>query len=193
MSEYTMSVGQAHELEITLRKAGFSAGDVSKMVQSEELCRSILAVLRGQATVEGVKHLIDCDTEPFIPENWSIHPEDQIGSRVSGKLEFDPEKVSLHLADSQKTGCMIGHDLKAMLQGQLVLPANVLDYLLAHPEAIPESCKGKFVFFWGTIYRDSGGNLVVRYLHWNGDRWNWNYYWLDFEWHVSNPAAVSAS
>jgi len=37
--------------------------------------------------------------------------------------------------------------------------ANVLDYLLAHPELIPEDWKNKYVFFWGTIYRYSSGGL----------------------------------
>ncbi len=41
-------------------------------------------------------------------------------------------------------------------------------------------------------HRDRNGNLYVRYLDWNGDRWNWNYNWLDNEWNANNPAAVSA-
>lgn len=193
MSELKMSLGQAHELEIALRKAGFSNSDVSKMAENEMICQNFLAVLRGNAMVECVKHIIDCDAEPYIPEGWSIHPEDQIQSRVTGQFEFDPSKAGLFLTDKQKVSYEIGNDLKQALEGQPVLPANVLDYLLAHPEAIPESWKGKYIFFWGTIYRYSGGYLIVRYLCWRGDRWFWSDRWLDYGWDVNFPAAVSAS
>lgn len=40
--------------------------------------------------------------------------------------------------------------------------------------------------------RNSDGNLYVRYLYWNDDRWNWNYNWLDNDWNVNNPAALRA-
>ena len=41
--------------------------------------------------------------------------------------------------------------------------------------------------------RNSDGNLYVRYLYWNGDRWNWNYNWLDNDFNDNNPAALSAT
>lgn len=39
---------------------------------------------------------------------------------------------------------------------------------------------------------DGSGNLRVRYLNWNGDRWNWNYNWLDNDWNDDNPAVLRA-
>ncbi len=42
-------------------------------------------------------------------------------------------------------------------------------------------------------YRNTDGNLYVRYLYWNDDGWNWNDNWLDNDWNSDNPAAVSAS
>ena len=41
--------------------------------------------------------------------------------------------------------------------------------------------------------RNSDGNLYVRYLYWNGDRWNWNYNWLDNDWNADNPSAALAT
>jgi hypothetical protein len=73
------------------------------------------------------------------------------------------------------------------------LSANVLDYLLAHPESIPEDWKGKWVYFWGTIYRNADGSLYVRFLFWHGGRWVWDYSWLAGDFRGSRPAAVSAS
>ena len=42
-------------------------------------------------------------------------------------------------------------------------------------------------------HRNADGNLYVRYLYWDGDRWNWNYNWLDNDWNESNPSAVSVT
>jgi hypothetical protein len=42
-------------------------------------------------------------------------------------------------------------------------------------------------------HRNRDGNLCVRYLYWNGGRWNWNYNWLDNDWNSDNPAAVHAT
>ena len=41
--------------------------------------------------------------------------------------------------------------------------------------------------------RNADGNLVVRYLNWYGNRWDWNYNWLDNDWNDNNPAALSAT
>ena len=47
---------------------------------------------------------------------------------------------------------------------------------------------------WHFIHnRNSDGNLYVRYLYWNDDRWNWSNNWLDNDWNVNNPAAVLAT
>ncbi len=79
------------------------------------------------------------------------------------------------------------------MKGKKVLNANVLEYLLKNPRAIPEEWKGKYVFFWGTIYRRSDGRLYVRCLVWDGSQWYWSYYWLDIDFNGLNPAAVAAS
>jgi len=40
-------------------------------------------------------------------------------------------------------------------------------------------------------YRNSDGNLNVRYLNWNGGQWNWNYNWIENSFNDSGPAAVA--
>lgn len=42
-------------------------------------------------------------------------------------------------------------------------------------------------------HRNQDGNLYVRYLNRDDDRWNWNDNWLDNDWNSDNPAAVSAT
>jgi hypothetical protein len=43
-----------------------------------------------------------------------------------------------------------------------------------------------------THKRNFDGNLVVRYLNWNGE-WDWNYNWLDNDFNDNNPAVLLAS
>ena len=101
--------------------------------------------------------------------------------------------IPFHHTPHTHTSEASGNKLRKELANKDVLNANVLDYLLAHPELIPEEWKGKLIFFWGTIYRDSDGRLYVRYLRWGGSRWNSGYGWLDNGFYSGNPAASHAS
>jgi len=143
----------------------------------------------GQAQIVVSKHLIDCDVNPFVPDGWKVEQH-----RKAGQLEWNPERISLYLSKRQKNGGDIGgHDLRKELESQPVLNACVLDYLLANPELIPESWRGKAVFFWGTIYRDAVDRLYVRHLYWYGGGWGWYYYWLGGVWRDCCTAALLAS
>jgi len=108
-----------------------------------------------------------------------------------GQFNFDPVRVTLHLDEGQLDGKYIeGNKLRKKIVGKSPYNANLLDFYLAHPELIPESWKGKLVYFWGTIYRGADGFLYVRYLYWNGSRWDWHCHWLGNDWCDNNPAAV---
>jgi hypothetical protein len=56
-----------------------------------------------------------------------------------------------------------------------------------------EDLKKKYIFFDGTIIRDSGGNRGALCLGWDGSEWHWNYDSLDNDWNDSNPSLVLAS
>ncbi len=142
----------------------------------------------------GAPPILNFDIDPFIPEGWSIHPEDQIASRLTGSWELDLGKIGLHLDTGQQDGKdIVGHELKRSLESQQVLPAHVLDYLLVHPELIPESWKGKDIFFWGTVYRKSVGYLYVHFLFWSSGKWRWDSFRLGSPWYDRHPCAVLAS
>jgi len=180
-----LDVGLANEIKLAARRAGATLTDLKRLAEGNNLA-TILPVLRGQAEVVVKKHIIDCDADPFIPEGWSVE-EHQKG----GQLEWNPEKIQLWLSKSQKDGGTIeGNKLRKELKSQSVLNANVLDYLLANPHLIPEEWKGKYVCFWGTIYRSRSGRLIVRYLCWRGGGWDWDYDWLGDVWDDHCPAVV---
>lgn len=187
-TELKFDVGQANEFKLAMRRHGWTKADLKRFCEGDVMGR-VLPVIRGQAEVVVKNHIIDTDASPLLPSGWKVEEHKQ-----GGQFLFDPTKVKLFLSNRQKNDKVIGgHDLRQELKDKPVLNANVLDYLLAHPELIPEEWKGKAIFFWGTIYRYSAGNLCVRCLVWFGGRWCWDCRWLDFDWRGRDPAAVSAS
>ncbi len=95
-----------------------------------------------------MEYIIDCDAKPRCPHGWYVKEHTK-----GGQLVWDKEKVKFYLSEDQKNGYGIdGYNLHKELKNQLVLNANVLDFLLEHPELIPEEWRGKTVCFWGTIY-----------------------------------------
>jgi len=117
---------------------------------------------------ESEKDFIDCDADPFIPSGASVDEHCKIG-----QIQWDSKRISLYSSEKQlKGGVIVGNELRKKLKKERRLNVNVLDYLLANPHLIPEAWKGKWIFFWGTIYRNSDGNLYVRCLYWLGDKWS---------------------
>jgi hypothetical protein len=190
MEELTMSttysIGAMNQLGDALENAGFSTEDVTKLKQFSNL-KGFKDVLNGKAEISYPEHLIDCDSAPFVPNGWSVEEH-----KKGGFFKLDLAKISLYLSKKQKKGSIGGHDLRKELSDKPVMNANVLDYLLAHPELIPEEWKGKAVFFWGTIYRHSDGYLYVRYLYWIGSKWYWYFNWLDSVFISDDPAALAS-
>lgn len=132
---------------------------------------------------------IDTTKQPSIPSYLkSIESHDT----SMGTIEWDKTKVSLHLEPEQKDGYIDGNILRDRMKGK-GLNATVLDWLMDHPDQIPDEWKGKYVYFWGTIYRDSDDDLCVRYLYWYGGAWYWDCHWLDHGFDGRNPAALRAS
>jgi hypothetical protein len=136
--------------------------------------------------------LIDCDATPYIPKGEIVEHQ------KNGQLEFDPSKIVLHLEPGQKTGAIVGYELRKALASKPVLNACVLDHLLINPNLIPENWKQdeqgrtQFICFWGTVYRYDG-RLSVRFLYWNDRLWVQSSLWLDDAWGARRPAALLAS
>ncbi len=186
-----VSVGLAHELAITTTKAGWEPKDFAALAHSEDKAREILAYLRGLSEIKQVAHAIDCDADPFLPNGWRVEEH-----RKDGVVIWDPTKASLYLSKGQMGDKrIVGNDLRRELKSKPVFTANVLDYLLKpeNQHLIPEDWKGKYVFFWGTIYRHSDGDLYVRCLYRDGSAWGWYGGWLGNDFNSNNPALVRAS
>ena len=181
------SVWAALELEDTAVRLGFTPGEIRALAGRKDLLQLVRQALCGAT---GIGPVIDCDADPFLPQGWKGVEYHKKG----GQLKLDLSKIKLHFSPNQMDGkCIEGNKLRKELASEPVLNANVLDYLLAHPELIPEEWKGKYVFFWGTIYRSSSGDRYVRSLYWGGGAWVWSDRWLGHDLNDDNPAAVLAS
>jgi hypothetical protein len=133
---------------------------------------------------------IDTTSTPKIP-SWLKSIEENDTSL--GTIEWDKEsyKDSLFLSPEQIAKKSIkGEDLLTLIKKEKipVLNSNVLDYLLEHKDEIPEEWKGKRIYFWGTIFRRSGGDRDVRYLAWDGSDWDDHSRWLGHDWDDHEPA-----
>ena len=160
-------------------------------------------------TPETQTTVIDCDADPFIPDGWT-----KVEHKKGGQWEFNPDKIEFYFSKRQQRFYFVegednfstlqerqrfqasfieGNELRTELVTKPVLNANVLDYLLAHPQIIPVEWKGVSVSFWGTIYCNPSGSLSVRCLAWWGGRWRSNHIWLGNNWRHDNPTAILKS
>lgn len=176
-----------------LDRLGVGREDLKRFRKSSSRLKAEVAKLIKGTGTSG--HIIDCDAAPFVPDGWKVEEH-----KKDGKLDFDASQVLFHLADGQKGGKSIeGNKLRKELANMPVMNANVLDYLLANPDLIPDEWKAdesgntRYIFFWGTVYRYSDGDLYVRCLCWSGDGWRWGDYWLGHDWNGDYPAALRAS
>jgi len=161
--------------------------NLSSKVRDKYMQPDFWSVIRELSQIVPIEHVIDCDAGPFVPTGWKVK-----SYKKGGAFKWSVSNVRLHLSENQQYGKHIkGNELRKELEKEPVLNVNVLDYLLEHEELIPEEWKGRTIFFWGTIYRDSYGLLSVRYLYWYGDHWDWYYAWLDNGFNCNNPAACS--
>ena len=200
--KFEMSTGQAHEVAMAFGRNDWTNEEIKALCKGTTLA-DVRRVLLGHAVITVPEHVIDCDADPFNPwakEGWVI--DEQKG----GQYKWDALNPPLLYLDEkeQRGGKSIeGKKLRKKLAKDLVkgalLNANVLDYLLKYPHLIPEEWKKdekgqtRYIFFWGTVYRYSDGDLCVRDLYWDGGRWLWSSRWLDDDWNDNNPAALRAS
>lgn len=187
-NEFVFGVGPADKIQTALRRNQQVIGhemEILEWLATGDNVSRLGEVIRGFSEIKPLEFAIDCDATPVIPDGLTIEKH-----LKGGIIRWTKDLVRLHLTKKQKKGLIGGHELRKELEDEKVLNACVLDFLLKNPHLIPEEWKGKAVFFWGTIYRDAGGNLYVRCLYWRGSGWGWGYGWLDDGWDEGSPAAV---
>lgn len=131
--------------------------------------------------VQPPKHVIDCDAAPKVGDDLcgAAVQQAEVDRHIpGGKMIWDKDKVHLWFFPGQQKTGVSGAEIYQLTEDKPVLNANVLDYLLEHQELIPKEWKGKYVCFWGTIYRLGEGAKFVRYLFWANGKWHSANRWL---------------
>ncbi len=165
----------------------FSTETPKSRVDIPAMKRDASPILAGEEGVMNHHPVIDCNQKPFVPLHLRV-----AAHRKCGPLLWDPGSTRLLLVEGQGN-CqrLTGQKVWQRLRDKPVLNANVLDYLLANTNCIPESWKGLYIHFWGTLYR-GGRCRFVRYLYWNRFGWRSLYNSLAYDWTDDLPAAVQA-
>jgi hypothetical protein len=164
----TLTIGSMNQLADVFEREGYSAELVTKLRSNTLLLKQIKSILNGDATLERLNYVIDTDVEPRISEGCTIEEH-----KTFGKIEWDLSKAKLFLPKRQKNGGSRAMELRREIMKSPVLNATVLDYLLLHPEIIPDEWKTGCICFWGTIYRDHRNTPFVRYMFY-GDKGGWH-------------------
>ena len=140
------------------------------------------------------EHIVDCDADPNMLDGYF---EKVIEHKKMGRLTLDFSKIRLYVPPNYKEYEMCGRLWEKELRSEPVLNANVLDYLIAHPEIIPDEWKRNkdgfrlYIFFWGTVYFD-GNHYNVRFLGYDDENKKWvdSLVWLDAAPDSRSPAAM---
>ncbi len=110
---------------------------------------------------------VDCDASPRVPYgSWRVHEH-----IPRGKFLFDSRLFGLHLLPTQESKPLMGSVVKNGLKELPTANANLLEYLLLHPDLFPNEWKikvhtnPKCIFFWSTTYADSHETEFVRCLY----------------------------
>jgi len=133
-----------------------------------------VAILKPNQTALPPENVIDCDVRPTVPDGLKLSSH-----QPGGNFVWDPTKVELFLSPGQQLDrhgfqqSENARNIRRALENTPKRPlnANVLDWLLAHPEHIPKDWKGKRVVFWGTVYSDALGGEHIRGLQWLNEQW----------------------
>jgi hypothetical protein len=189
VKQYTLTHNDTLALQESLRRANFTEEDMKMLCASKEALICAKNAVRTLMSVGEIEHLIDCSADPHIPNGCTL-----VDHKRSGGIRWNPNNIELYRSVNTKLGSAIsGRSLRRDLAHMPVMNACVLDYLLTHPHLIPVEWKKTldkktvFIFFFGTIYKNSAGAEFVRCLSWSrGGQWAWSCDFLDYEWSSSS-------
>ena len=145
------------------------------------------------------------DPAKFIGEGWMIWRGPANSDGLTGEeqqcaaslalREIDLSKVLLVTRLMGSETFMVGEELLSRLKTgtSIMLDAKIGQTLLQNPHLIPDSWKGKEVYFIGSVLRQPNGDRCVLCLYWDEGtemRWKWRCTWLESELTDDDPVAV---
>lgn len=168
-------------------------------------------VIVGEPKVVPIDRSKPFDPATFIGRGWTIWKGPANGDGLSGDEEQDTRSLVLtevDLTDVRFKAMLEGRETSVKGEtklerlkkaGHIRLDAKVFQTLWENQILIPERWKEKtngditYIFFDGTVLRDSVGNRCVLCLFWNDGAWLWSVRWLGSGFSADDPSAVLAS
>lgn len=155
-------------------------------------------VIVDSPRVISIDRSIPFDPKTFIGNGWSIEEQDE---RAIALTEIDLTSVMFDSTLEKGEKSIKGEDKLNRLKektNRIRLDAGIFKTLWENQILIPEKWKEKtngnttFIFFDGTVLRNSSGDRYVLCLFWDDGEWRWHYDWLEFGWGALSPSAVLA-
>ena len=205
-NELMLDVGQANELKMAFRRAGWTNADIKKLSEGN-LAEQVLLVSKGLATI--VRHCLKLalpkvfnPTELFIGAGWTVWKGPADGNGLKGDEDCVPEpdvmdfeqivlethlqqgktsihgEEKMHLARVGKNQQLGGRAFLSLWKDWQKCKAD------GKPEeSILEKLRrakkiGNVIYFFGLTLRSPVGGRCVLYLSFRGMGWDWSYDWL---------------
>lgn len=135
--------------------------------------------------------IIDCSVKPQRPPGFSYLESDQLPSRATGRIVWNPKDVILEPIKVQLGGTTRGYQVKNNLGNLAVLRSHLLVWLMQDPaRRIPRSWRKFCVFFFGDIFRNKDGVQTVQFVHKDGGSWSSGHLSLRGEFYKEDRVAV---
>jgi hypothetical protein len=156
-------------------------------------------VIVDSPRVISIDRSIPFDPTTFIGNGWSIEEQDE---RAIALTEINLTEVMFDSTLEKGEKSIKGEDkLKRLKEktNRIRLDAGIFKTLWENQILIPEKWKEQtngnttFIFFDGTVLRNSNGDRYVLYLYWSDGEWDWDDDWLEDGWRAHDPSAVLAS
>lgn len=174
-NRFEMTTKQAHEIATAFQRNDWTDREVRQLAEGT-LLADVLRVVKGHAFIETKGLVIDCDADPYIPEEgWAVEQHQK-----GGILQWnDVVQIVANSRPGNK------HGTCSMESVRVSLNANVLFHLLENQHLIPEEWRETRIIFNGTTYRhnyslgDDVSDFCVCYLHeLTGGGWSWDWFFV---------------
>ena len=144
---------------------------------------------------------VNCDNEPFVPEDRELKRKDQPHNVLRGRINLRHARLSLQPAPASEQSDLSGTLWYTQLARHRLPGAQLFDHYIANPQLIPAAWRqianGQviYILFLGTIFRSTMYANIrevkgVRCLYLTEGNWQPSWFWLDRELSPTDYALV---
>lgn len=159
-----ISLGQAHETELTLAKAGATEEFWVRIAQNLDLAKAVIALVMN--TVFRLATAVERNME-----GWKL-----LESAPAEEGDFEPA-IHEFLKEEDNGRCGGEEVVRRAKEKGVLTGLRHAEAMLRNQERIPVEWR-KFVLVFAEVWRGPSGRRDAWCLFWDGGRWYLDYYWL---------------